>query len=621
MSSIDPSILEFLSSHRHFLVLGHMEPDGDCVASQLVTARLLKRMGRSAAAFSQGPFDRPEIAPYAPLFRSTIEADDLREGTAAVVVDCSTPDRIGDLYARVSALPTLVIDHHASGRDFGTVRWVDPRAPSVTYLVQLLIEGAGVPLDAEDARLILFGLCTDTGFFRHLGPDSAPVFRAVARLVEAGGSPNDVYRRMYADRELARFRLLGQSLVRTRTYYDGRLLLTWETLEDLKGVTARGSDELYRMLQSVKGVRVVALIREESEAACSVGLRSNGEVDVGSIARSLGGGGHRAAAGFTLNARRDEAEGLVVAELRAALIVNGCKRNPREAAPGALRRVRNLLYSLPRKEGAAVAEIGNGRDGTLTRRVLAFQRTGDGLQELIEDLALRIYHFPRIRRGCGEDDCGDFYLFFFPRLIKILGRFRDQGLPFESYLHAVLGWQLRSYVRRRRQEERCWETARRPELWEEAEAGGQAREEAAPAGEGLLQGLAERLGVDPAGGDPPRRGPAAVPAVRPEAGAGAGGGGAGGGGLPRRGAGRGDAPPGGGAARAAGAAGGPPGAGARAAQPGLRPPHAAGEAARRGRRRRGARAAPAPERRAAPERPGWTGGSPGRAGGCARRSG
>ncbi len=144
--------------------------------------------------------------------------------------------------------------------------------------------------------------------------------------------------------------------------------------------------------------------------------------------------------------------------------------------------------------------------GALTRKVLEFQRTGRGLGELVSELSLRIYRFPLIRRGCSEDDCGGFYLFFYPRLIKILSRFRDQGKPFESYLHSVLGWQLRSYVRGRRQEEHRWAIAGRPELWGAAEPpapgeagesppGGEPAEEAA-AGGGLFQKLAERLGVD-----------------------------------------------------------------------------------------------------------------------------
>ncbi len=112
LSPLLPPIRDFLSRHRRYLVLGHVEPDGDCVASQLVFVRLLARMGQSAAAFSLGPFDRPEIAPFAPRFRNSFEPDDLRGDPAVVVVDCSTAERIGDLYLQVRDLPTLVVDNH-----------------------------------------------------------------------------------------------------------------------------------------------------------------------------------------------------------------------------------------------------------------------------------------------------------------------------------------------------------------------------------------------------------------------------------------------------------------------------------------------------------------------------
>jgi RNA polymerase sigma factor (sigma-70 family) len=92
----------------------------------------------------------------------------------------------------------------------------------------------------------------------------------------------------------------------------------------------------------------------------------------------------------------------------------------------------------------------------LTERVLRYQRTREGLQELVAELAPRVYHYPRRKMGWDEDACGDFYVFIHPRLIRLLDRFRDQGRPFESYLFTVLGWQLRNFARDRRRGERKW---------------------------------------------------------------------------------------------------------------------------------------------------------------------
>jgi bifunctional oligoribonuclease and PAP phosphatase NrnA len=293
--------VRFIQSHDTFVVLGHKEPDGDCVASQISAARLLRSLGKTATLHSVGPFDRPEITPFQSDFSPTVPAEK-RSSTAVILLDCSPPDRTGSIGATVAGLPCLVIDHHSSGEPFGDARMVDAAAPSTTVLMLDLFEAMGVTLDADTARLILFGLCTDTGFLRHLGPGSAETYRSIARLVERGTSTADVYMMVYGRRELASRRLLGEMLERTESHRSDRLILTWQTMADRArlGAHQRGEDDLYRLLQTVKGNVVVVLIKEEAEGVFSVGLRSTSAVDVGAVAASFGGGGHKQASGFDI---------------------------------------------------------------------------------------------------------------------------------------------------------------------------------------------------------------------------------------------------------------------------------------------------------------------------------
>jgi RNA polymerase sigma factor (sigma-70 family) len=86
---------------------------------------------------------------------------------------------------------------------------------------------------------------------------------------------------------------------------------------------------------------------------------------------------------------------------------------------------------------------------SITTKVLEFQRQGKHLSYLIEELGKAAYNFPSKRNGFDEDDRGDFYLFVFPKTIKLLHQFRYSGKSFESYLNTVLKWQFRSYLRRR----------------------------------------------------------------------------------------------------------------------------------------------------------------------------
>ena len=315
-------LLDHLRSHDKFLIFGHAEPDGDCLASQLVLAEFLRRLGKSAEVFSAGPFDRPETEELQSAFRSELRPEHLEGEPLAVVLDCSTPDRVGGLIDGLAGIPVLVVDHHASGRSFGSLRWVVPEAPSTSFLVQLLIESFPSLPTAREAELLLFGLATDTGFFRHLEKGSAAVFTAVARLVEAGASPRSVYRRIYSRWELGKVRLLAWSLEKARLELGGRVVITSQSLEELVksgAVSTRGSDEAYRILQSLRGVEVVAFVQEEEAGTCSVGLRSNGEVDVGALAAELGGGGHRRAAGYSRKGTPKEVEAGLLAELEARL--------------------------------------------------------------------------------------------------------------------------------------------------------------------------------------------------------------------------------------------------------------------------------------------------------------
>jgi RNA polymerase sigma factor (sigma-70 family) len=104
----------------------------------------------------------------------------------------------------------------------------------------------------------------------------------------------------------------------------------------------------------------------------------------------------------------------------------------------------------------------------LTERVIAYQRSNGGLEELVTALAPRIYAYPRHKLGLDEDACGDFYVYFQPRLLRLLARFKDQGKPFESYLCSVLSWQLKNFARERRRSERGWKTALRLEAADQA---------------------------------------------------------------------------------------------------------------------------------------------------------
>ena len=87
----------FIEEHETFIVVGHKEPDGDCISSSLVLADIIRRKGKKAHVLSAGPFKRTETKKYEPLFASHCETKkNSNERIGLFIVDCSELSRLGE---------------------------------------------------------------------------------------------------------------------------------------------------------------------------------------------------------------------------------------------------------------------------------------------------------------------------------------------------------------------------------------------------------------------------------------------------------------------------------------------------------------------------------------------
>ena len=299
---IPQDLIDFLHSYRIFLIAGHKEPDGDCIGSSIALSLFLQRLGKKTVLLSAGPFQRPEIRMYEPLFSSQVPASlkEQPEGVGVVIVDCSNVARTGDLAEQLTGFPSICIDHHATNtaKTAGSLVYAD--APSATFIIQSIIEKISGSVTRDEAEMLFFGLCTDTGFFRHLDERSGVVFAHTARLVQAGANPKYTFAAINGGKSFGSRTLIARVLSRMKPYYDGRLIVSFETYQDRQeiGVENRDSDMIYQLIQSIAGVKAICIVRQDTETHCSVGFRSLDTIDVSLIASSFGGGGHKQAAGL-----------------------------------------------------------------------------------------------------------------------------------------------------------------------------------------------------------------------------------------------------------------------------------------------------------------------------------
>jgi phosphoesterase RecJ-like protein len=308
-------LIDFIETGNKFLIAGHKEPDGDCIGSSLALCSVLERLGKRAIPCSAGPFKRIEIKSYEKQFISVPSEEDRRDARV-IVVDCSSADRTGDLEPLLAGLPLALIDHHSAGvhSGEGTVLFLDPEAPSVTFMILALIEALGLNPTREEAEYLFFGLCTDTGFFRHIDAGRAEVFSYAGRMIRAGANPKKTFNAINGGKSFNSRILLGIQLSRAEEFFGGRFIYTSEEYEETQrfGLEGRDSDNLYQILLSTADVEAIAVIRQETPEKCTVGLRSRDWVDVAAVAADFGGGGHKNAAGFAADTR--------IAELKPKLL-------------------------------------------------------------------------------------------------------------------------------------------------------------------------------------------------------------------------------------------------------------------------------------------------------------
>lgn len=288
--------IHYIRSYSKFVVLGHVSPDGDCVGSQLALTFFLRRLGKEAYAASLGSFHKKEVKAYEGLFVEEIleEWNDF----AVIIVDCATFTRTG---FKPFGIAVMSIDHHSSIEEGYIPGILDVNSPSTTLLVQRLIEAYGVGIDESEADLLFLGFATDTGFFRHLKAGSGEYVRQVSRLIDKGVSPSKTYSMIESGYTLSDRKYLGILLSSSSSYEDDRIIIVQDNKSTYLGSDVlRDTDTLYRLLLSADKSEVV-MVFSCDESSIIIGLRSKSYVDVGVIARQLGGGGHMRASGCVVD--------------------------------------------------------------------------------------------------------------------------------------------------------------------------------------------------------------------------------------------------------------------------------------------------------------------------------
>lgn len=293
-------ILDEVINAESIAISGHIRPDGDCVGSCLALYLYLKKTMPHAkiSVFLEKP---------ASIFSCIRGVNDIRDASdnqenydAFIALDCNA-DRLGTaepIYDRAGK--KINIDHHISNTGCGDVNYIFPEASSTSELIYELMDAAF--LDVEIAKALYIGIIHDTGVFQYSNTSKKTLMIA-AELISYGFDFPVLIEETFYEKTYVQNQILGRALLESILFQNGKCIVSTvdKKMMDFYGVQPSDLDGIVNQLRYTKGVECAIFIYEVQFQNYKVSMRSGGQIDVSVIAQYFGGGGHKRAAGCTIN--------------------------------------------------------------------------------------------------------------------------------------------------------------------------------------------------------------------------------------------------------------------------------------------------------------------------------
>ena len=313
---------ELIDQANTILITSHKDPDGDSIGSQLALATLIESRGKSCSIINQGalPNKYQFLDPARKIQNISLNENlqNFKTGLDLVVVlDSTSLERIGQAVELIMpGIRVINIDHHPDNDRFGTFNYIDDKASAVGEMIFVLLKYLNFTLTPIVSTQLYAAILTDTGRFK-FSNTTPQCLKVCAELIEAGADPRYLTNQIYFNHSLPFLKLLGSVLSRPQILMEGKICVMTIKQDHLLelGVDPSELEGVVDYTLYVKGVEIGLLFTEKGNRKTKVNIRSQNAFDVSKIARFLGGGGHRNAAGCTLEMSLNQAKTIIVEQI------------------------------------------------------------------------------------------------------------------------------------------------------------------------------------------------------------------------------------------------------------------------------------------------------------------
>lgn len=295
----------WLFERDHFCILTHRRPDGDTLGTAALLCLGLQSLGKQAYIL-----ENPEITEkYRPLHEGLTRTA-VADGDTVVCVDVASQSMLLQAFSQLSI--ALRIDHHGSPTSFTAHELVDPAAGACGEIVYDVLTEMGVTLDKPMAKALYTAVSTDTGRFCYANT-TAHSFRTAAACADTGADLHSINQALFETNSYAKLRLHGWMAENTRLVAGGAVAVCALPLsvEQALGVTEDDMENISGFPRSIAGVQMAATLRQTADGKVKISVRALPAYDAAKVCEAFGGGGHRGAAGCTVNSSLEEAAAAV----------------------------------------------------------------------------------------------------------------------------------------------------------------------------------------------------------------------------------------------------------------------------------------------------------------------
>ena len=302
---------KWLEQQEDLLILTHRRPDGDTVGCAVALCLSLRKLGKTAYILT----NEDATALFDSYWGDTLAPAGF-EPKAVVSVDIAAlgllPDNAQPYRERID----LAIDHHPSQEFFARETCLEADKAACGEIIWKICCELGV-MDAEIATPLYVAVSTDCGCFVY--SNTTPhTHRAAAALMEAGADCKALNKKHFRTKSMRRMKLESLILQNMHLYHGGTVAVAPISLEMMAeaGATSEDTDDLAAFLGQIEGVFHTATIREHEGGQCRISVRTRADLlNATKVCARLGGGGHKAASGCTVQGTVDQAERAILAAI------------------------------------------------------------------------------------------------------------------------------------------------------------------------------------------------------------------------------------------------------------------------------------------------------------------